>query len=158
MKYRVFALDVDGVLTDGGIYLDAEGKELLRFHVLDGLGIRRWIEAGLTCVWISARSSPVVVARAQMLGVDHLLLGVDDKARALRNFLSEHGYSWSDVVYLGDDIVDLEPVRLSGLGVAVQTAVDELKEVADLVTLAPGGGGAVREVVERILPKPQGRR
>lgn len=151
MTPGVLALDVDGVLTDGGIYVSEGGEEMLRFSVLDGFGIRRWIDAGGLCVWISARSSTAMGARAERLGVPHVLLGVVDKSAALEDFLAGYGHSWQDVVYIGDDLVDLEPVRKAGFGVAVASAVAPLKSAAAYVTTAAGGHGAVREVVDRIL-------
>ncbi len=151
MRYAVLALDVDGVLTDGGIYLDEGGTEWLRFSVRDGQGIVRWLASGRTCVWVSARASPAIVARASRLGVCDLLLGVKDKKKALEEFLSSRGYRWDDVVYIGDDLVDLEAVREAGLGVAVADAVPALKRAARYVTSAPGGRGAVREVVDMTM-------
>ncbi|MCU0612381.1 MAG: HAD hydrolase family protein [Candidatus Eisenbacteria bacterium] len=151
MTIGVLALDVDGVLTDGGLYLSGLGEEMLRFGVLDGLGITRWLQTGRLCVWVSARSSPAAAVRAERLGVKHLLFGVHDKASALESFLGEHGYTWADVAYMGDDLVDMEPVMRAGLGIAVANAVAEVRDAARYVTVASGGAGAVREVVDMLL-------
>jgi len=147
----VLALDIDGVLTDGGIYLSDRGDEMLRFGVLDGLGITRWLASGRECVWVSARESAAATIRAERLGVRHLLLGVHDKVAAMEAFLSSHGYCWDQVVYVGDDLIDLEPMRRSGLGIAVSNAVPELKRAAGYVTVTAGGSGAVREVIDMLL-------
>lgn len=151
MDYRLLALDVDGVLTDGGIYIDSDGRELLRFHVADGLGMKRWMSTGRYCVWITARESAAVFTRAKSLGVDRVLAGIENKEEALTALFHELGLGWKDVVYVGDDLVDLDPIRRSGLGVAVCSAVPEVKEAADLVTITGGGQGAVREVIDSLL-------
>lgn len=157
MSMRVLAVDVDGVLTDGAIYLSEKGEELLRFDVRDGAGIVRWMQAGRECVWVSARCSVAVTMRAHHLGVRHLIAGVHAKADALESFLAQHGYCWHDVVYIGDDAVDLDPIRRAGLGVAVADAAFPVREAAGYVTTAPGGRGAVREVVDMILGLDAGR-
>jgi 3-deoxy-D-manno-octulosonate 8-phosphate phosphatase (KDO 8-P phosphatase) len=149
--YKVLALDVDGVLTDGAIYVDSGGDETLRFHVLDGLAIHRWCEAGNLCVWITGRRSKAVKTRAASLGINHLLIGIVDKAAEMTRLLADTGYTWDQVVYVGDDLPDIEPIRRAGLGVAVQSAVREVKEVAIMTTCTPGGQGAVREVVDLLL-------
>ena len=143
--------DVDGVLTDGGISYDNQGIETKRFHVHDGMGIRLWRKAGYHFGIITHRSSHIVKTRAAELGVDILRQGIDDKLTAMRGILDELEITPAQVCYLGDDLPDLRVVQAVGLGVAVADACEELRQAAHYVTAAPGGFGAVRETIERIL-------
>ncbi|MFQ5896220.1 MAG: KdsC family phosphatase [Nitrospinota bacterium] len=154
-RVRLLAMDVDGVLTDGGIYL-AEGVELRRFDVKDGAGIVLAQRAGLEVAWLSGRSSPVVAARAADLGVRHLRQGSLDKLPGYLEVVSELGLADAQVAYVGDDVLDVPVLRRVGLAVAVADASPEARRAAHLVTRAAGGRGAVREVVELIL-KAQGK-
>jgi YrbI family 3-deoxy-D-manno-octulosonate 8-phosphate phosphatase len=148
--------DVDGVLTDGGILLDADGRELKRFHVRDGYGLRLWHDLGKRTALISGRSAPVVEARARELHIGRVVQGAVDKLPVFRQVLAEEKLSPEAVCYVGDDLPDLGPVLEAGLGVAVADACTDLRAVADYVTHTPGGCGAVREVIEMIL-RCQGR-
>jgi len=151
VKPSVLVLDVDGVLTDGGIYVDNQGRESIRFNVHDGYGIRSWIDAGGDCVWISGRDNPSVAARAENLGINSLFMGVTDKIAVLEQYIRSRDLQWDDVVYIGDDIVDIEPIRRAAIGVAVASAVPEVKDAADMITQRMGGYGAVREVIDRLI-------
>ncbi len=143
--------DVDGVLTDGRIVLDNQGIEAKVFFIRDGLGIRLWQRAGYRFGLISQRSSHSVKMRAADLGIELIRQGIPEKLAAVKQILAELGLKWRQVCYLGDDLPDLPVVRAAGLGVAVDDACVELRQAAHYVTTAPGGGGAVREVVELIL-------
>ena len=144
-------LDVDGVLTDGGVTLDAAGEELKTFHIRDGLGLRLWQRAGLRSGFVTGRRSGAVEARAAELGITFLRQGVTDKQAVVAAILDECGLSWEQTAFVGDDLPDLPVVRRCGLGVAVADACPELRAAADVVTSRPGGRGAVRELVERLL-------
>ena len=148
---QLLVLDVDGVLTDGGIYLDAEGRELKRFHVLDGAGMKFWQRAGKQIAIISGRSSPAVVFRAGELGVTALRLNAKQKLPAYESVLAELGLSDAQTAVMGDDLPDLPLMRRSGLAIAPADAVEEVRRAADLLTRRGGGAGAVREAVEFIL-------
>ena len=150
-KVRLLILDVDGVLTDGGIYLDAEGRELKRFNVHDGTGIKWAMRAGLTVAIISGRDSAVVKARAKELGIEHVHVGAKIKLDAYDALMQGLPFNDSEVCYIGDDCPDLPVMRRVGYAVAVPNARDEVKQAAAHVTTSPGGSGAVRELVELIL-------
>jgi len=150
---RLLVLDVDGVLTDGTVLLHADGSESKAFNLLDGHGIKMWRRAGLEVAFLSGRPSPATRHRAAQLEVEHVLEGCHQKLPALKGLIERLGLKRQQVAYVGDDLLDLPPVRYSGFGVAVANAVDELKHCADYVTTRPGGHGAVREVIEVILKK-----
>ncbi len=148
--------DVDGVLTDGTLWLDAQGVELKGFSIRDGLAVRLWQRAGHRFGLVTARSSQAVKLRAAELGITLLRQGSEDKLAVVREVLEQQNLEPDKVCYIGDDLPDLPVLRYVGLGVAVADAAPELRQAAHLVTQAPGGRGAVRETVEVIL-KAQGR-
>lgn len=151
----LMVVDVDGVMTDGGIVLDDNGVETKRFSVRDGHGLRLWGRAGHTSAIVTSRESRVVELRAHELDIDHVIQGAKKKLPAYEELLAKAGVENRNVCYIGDDLVDLPLVRRAGLGVAVADACPELLEAADVVTHARGGHGAVREVTDMIL-KAQG--
>jgi 3-deoxy-D-manno-octulosonate 8-phosphate phosphatase (KDO 8-P phosphatase) len=148
---ELLVLDVDGVLTDGGLIVHADGSESKRFHTVDGHGIRMWQRAGGRVALLSGRFSEPVNRRAQELDIAHVLQDCHRKLPALEHLLSQMGLAAENTAFVGDDLTDLPPIRHVGFGVAVANAVDEVKEQADYVTQRPGGQGAVREVIEYIL-------
>ncbi|MBD3348204.1 MAG: HAD hydrolase family protein [Candidatus Eisenbacteria bacterium] len=150
-KVRVLVLDVDGVLTRAQIVLGTEGELLMEFSARDGIGIKIAQHAGIEVTFLSARAPAIVERRAKMLGVTDVRLGHERKLPIVREIAGERGVALENVAYVGDDLVDREPVASVGLGVAVGDACRDLKEATPFVTEAPGGGGAVREVVEAIL-------
>ena len=149
-KVKLLLCDVDGVLTDGCILLGS-GREVKKFHIRDGLGLRILSRAGIRVGWISNRPSPATSERARELKIDYVHQGAGSKVDVARGMMAQAGVTWTEVCYVGDDIVDLAMVGQAGVGVAVANAVEELKAQADYVTQADGGNGAVREVVEAIL-------
>jgi len=144
-------LDVDGVLTDGGIYYDNAGVELKRFHVRDGSGLKIWKFAGKHAAIITGRTSKLVEIRAAELGITPVIQGAAEKLPAYRQFLAETRCKPDQVCAVGDDVPDLGVLRHSGLAVAVADACPEARDVADYVTRVRGGFGAIREVIELIL-------
>ncbi len=150
---RLFAMDVDGTLTDGGLILHGAGGESKRFDVQDGLGIVRLQAAGVEVAFVSGRRSAVTLRRAEELGVRVCRQGVGDKLAVLRELAGERGLNAAEVAFAGDDLNDLECLRWAGWGVAVANAVPEAKEVADVVTRASGGAGAMREAAELLLKR-----
>ncbi len=148
---QILVMDVDGVLTDGTIIINADGSESKFFNSLDGHGIRMWRRAGLKVAFLSGRSSESTKYRAEQLEVDYCLQDCHNKLDGLENFLEQSGLSAREVAYIGDDLPDLPPIRYVGFGVTVANAVDEVKQYADYVTARRGGSGAVREVIEYIL-------
>jgi 3-deoxy-D-manno-octulosonate 8-phosphate phosphatase (KDO 8-P phosphatase) len=154
-KVRLLGLDVDGVLTDNGVFigpLAGERVELKRFDIQDGLGLILLRTAGLPVVWLSGRSSEATAMRAAELRVEELLqVPGPRKAAAFAEALKRRGLDWADAAFVGDDLADLPVLRRVGLPIAVANAVPDVKAVAAHVTRAAGGHGAVREVVETIL-------
>lgn len=153
---EVLVLDVDGVLTEGGIIHGTGGLEIKRFHVRDGSGLKLWAAAGKRAAIITGRSSPVVDVRAAEVSVAHVRQGVTDKQTALERLLQELAVGHEQVCCMGDDWPDLGPLSRCGLAVAVADACPETRAVAHHVTRAAGGRGAVRETIELIL-RCQGR-
>jgi 3-deoxy-D-manno-octulosonate 8-phosphate phosphatase (KDO 8-P phosphatase) len=154
-RVRLLGLDVDGVLTDNGVYIGpvaGNRVELKRFDIQDGLGLILLKTAGLPVVWVSGRSSEATVLRAAELRVEELLqVPGPRKAAAFAELLERRGIGWEEVAFVGDDIADLPILRRVGLPIAVANAVPEVKQVAAYVTRAAGGHGAVREVIETLL-------
>lgn len=148
--------DVDGVLTDGGIVFDNQGIEAKSFHVRDGLGIKLWQRAGYTFGILTARTSHIVKVRSAELGIDIVRQGFEEKLSIAQQVIAELKLQPEQVCYIGDDLTDLPVMRHVGWAVGVADAVDEIREYANLVTQAPGGRGAVRELVEYLL-KEKGR-
>ena len=148
---QLLALDVDGVLTDGTVIINADGSEGKSFSVVDGHGIRMWQKAGLKVALLSGRYSPPTKHRAEQLEIDYCIEDCFEKLPALQKLLGQIGLSPHQVAYVGDDLLDLPPIQYVGFGAAVANAVDEVKDAADYVTKRRGGDGAVREVIEYIL-------
>lgn len=148
---EVLLLDVDGVLTDGGIIYGDDGREWKVFHVRDGSGLKIWHLAGKRSAVISGRSSSVVDVRAMELGISLVLQGAADKRPAYQRVLTDMAVRPEQVCYMGDDVPDLPILHNCGLAVAVADACPEVRTAAHYVTGAPGGRGAVRETVELIL-------
>jgi 3-deoxy-D-manno-octulosonate 8-phosphate phosphatase (KDO 8-P phosphatase) len=154
-RIQLLVLDVDGVLTDNGIWLGpvaGERVELKRFDVQDGLGMVLLRAAEIPMVWLTGRHSEATALRARELKVNELLqVPGPRKLEALEDLLQRRGLPWEAVAYAGDDLADLKVLRRVGLPLAVANAVPEVRAVASYVTRAHGGHGAVREIVEALL-------
>ena len=150
-RIKLLVLDVDGVLTDGRLYISPAGEELKVFHVRDGSGLVALQRAGVTVAIISGRDSAAVTRRAAELGIRHVRQGVGDKAAALGSLLRELGVAPDETACVGDDTPDLPMLGAAGLAVAVGDAHAALRPVVHWVTSAPGGRGAVREVCDLLI-------
>jgi len=148
---ELLVLDVDGVLTDGRIQMDADGREFKVFNVKDGYGIRRVLDAGITVAVISGRKSVPVEKRTAELGIKHVHLGVDKKLVVLNKLMQELDVAAAAVACVGDDTPDVECMSAVGLAIAVADAHADLDAVADWHTTRDGGQGAVREVCDLLL-------
>jgi 3-deoxy-D-manno-octulosonate 8-phosphate phosphatase (KDO 8-P phosphatase) len=148
---KLLVLDVDGVLTDGAIVIDADGRESKSFNSVDGHGIRMWRRAGLKVAFISGRAADAVSRRARDLEIEHVFQGCHDKLPVLEELLEKEKLAPQQVAVVGDDLPDLPMMRYAGFAATVPGAVDEVRQNADYVTARPGGSGAVREVIEYIL-------
>jgi 3-deoxy-D-manno-octulosonate 8-phosphate phosphatase (KDO 8-P phosphatase) len=153
---ELLIVDVDGVLTDGVIAVDDRGVETKHFHVRDGLAFALWHRAGKGSAILSGRRTEAVDRRAVELKIGHVLQGRAEKAEPFRVLVDELGLAPRQVCFVGDDLPDLPVLLAVGLAACPADAVDEVRDAVHLVTHAPGGRGAVREVVEVIL-KCQGK-
>ena len=148
---RVAFFDVDGVLTDGGLYLSEQGETLKRFHILDGLGLQLLQRAGIVAVVITGRDSKPLRARMQALGVAHVHYGIEHKLAAAEQTLGELGLDWNQAAAMGDDWPDLPVLRRCAFACAPANAHAEVKACAHHVTRAAGGHGAAREFCDLLL-------
>ncbi|MCX7120394.1 MAG: HAD-IIIA family hydrolase [Gammaproteobacteria bacterium] len=149
-KIKLLILDVDGVLTDGKIYMTAHGEETIAFFVRDGLGIEMLHAIGISVAVISGRNTPAVLHRLKKLRVQHIYLGHLDKIASYENLLSTLKISPDEVAYVGDDLPDIAVMEKVGLSFAVANAMDAVKKAAMHCTEKKGGKGAVREVCDLI--------
>ncbi|MBL8429850.1 MAG: HAD-IIIA family hydrolase [Dechloromonas sp.] len=148
---KLVAFDIDGVMTDGGLHYTDDGHELKTFNVQDGLGVVLLRRAGIKVAIITGRTSNVVNCRAKDLGVEHVFHGVGNKGAVSGQLLEQLGFQWSELAFMGDDLIDLPAMTRCGLAIAPANARQIVKERAHMVTEAGGGKGAVREAVEFIL-------
>jgi len=148
---RLIVLDVDGVLTDGRIHIDAHGVETKTFHTRDGLALRAWMKLGGEVAIITGRAGMALQHRADELGIRHVYQNVTDKRRAFGDLLRALRIVASHAAVIGDDLPDLPMMRLAGYPIAVADAVPEVRAVAEYVTGATGGCGAVRDALEHLL-------
>ena len=150
-KIKLLFLDVDGVMTDGRIIMNARGEEIKAFDAKDGQGLKMLISSGVEVAIISGRKSPVLEHRARDLGIDGLYQGVGDKGALCKKLIEKKGLEKEQVCSMGDDVPDLAMFGESGLCIAVADAVKEIRGAADFITKSRGGRGAVREVCEWLL-------
>jgi 3-deoxy-D-manno-octulosonate 8-phosphate phosphatase (KDO 8-P phosphatase) len=153
---RLLTCDVDGVLTDGTIYVGENGAELKAYSSLDGLGVKWLVRSGVAVAWITGSDAPAVAQRAAMLGVTRVYQGADEKLEVWERLRRELALDPAQCAHIGDDFPDLPLIVRAGLGVTVPHAPEALKSRANYVTRREGGRGAVREVCEMIL-QAQGR-
>ena len=150
-RVRAVAFDVDGVLTDGGLWWGTSGEELKRFCFADIMGVSLARRAGLELALISGEDSPLVDRFAQKLLIRHVVKGCRDKAAALRDFAAATGIDPAETCFMGDDVNDLPAMRIAGLAAAPANAAAEVLAQADFVAKKTGGNGAVRELVDALL-------
>ena len=150
-EIRCLCLDVDGVLTDGRVYIGDDGQPMRAFHIHDGFAIRAFQQVGGTVVIITGKRSNAVRVRADELGIQYCVQGSEDKLADLLRLLPKIGVELEQVAAVGDDLPDLPVLRRCGFPIAVANAVAEVKAAAQLITKRRGGEGAVREAVEHLL-------
>ncbi len=148
---KLFAMDVDGILTDGTVHISSDGTETKQFSILDGMGLVRLAKHGIATAWISGRPSGATTARATELKIPHLVQGRTDKLDALQELAAQLDLGHDQIVYMGDDDIDAPAIQWAGLGVTVPDAMPAALAAADYLTARPAGRGAVREVCEHIL-------
>ena len=150
-QIKLLILDVDGVLTDGGIIIHSDGTESKRFHVMDGHRITMWQRTGGIVAIISGRQTPATQIRADQLRIEHVMQDCKQKLPAFEQLLEKLHLKPEQVACIGDDVMDIPLVRRAGFGVAVANAAEELKACARYITSRQGGDGAVAEVVDYLL-------
>lgn len=150
-QVTLLALDVDGVLTDGGLYYTETGEVLRKFNIKDGQGLQLVMQAGIEVAIITAKSSASTLHRAKALGIVHTFLGVADKLSALKELCERLNLSLSQVAYVGDDINDLPVMQAVGCPLTVADATPQNRDCALYITKCAGGEGAVREVCNYLL-------
>lgn len=150
-RIKVMIFDVDGILTDGSLTYGPDGEVTKTFHVLDGLGIQLLQKTGVVTAIISARKSPIVLARARDLGIAHVWQGQHDKRVAFAELLAQLDVTAEQCGYIGDDVIDLPLLTRVGFAVTVPTGHPEVQHRAHYVTRAGGGRGAVREVCDLVM-------
>ena len=148
---RLAIFDVDGVLTDGTLWIGAQGEAFKAFNILDGHGVKMLQAAGVDTAILSGRDSEAVLRRAAELSIRHVVQGASDKLAAFEELLAQSGYRAQACSFMGDDLPDLPVLQRCGFAVAVANAVDAVKAAAHYVTEAPGGRGAVREFSDLVL-------
>ena len=148
---KLFVFDVDGVLTDGSLILLDNGEMARQMNIKDGYALQLAIKHGYDILIISGGSSSAVKIRLQNLGIQHIFLGVIDKKNLLLNFVAEHRLKKEEILYMGDDLPDLLPMKEAGVACAPADAVPEIKSIAHYISPAFGGKGCVRDVIEKVL-------
>ena len=150
-KIKLFVCDIDGVFSDGRIYLGNDGEELKAFHTKDGYGIKALGASGVDVAVITGRQSNIVATRMTALNVKHIVQGKENKLPALKNMITKLNLSLGQVAYIGDDMPDYECMKYIGLSIAVKDAHPTILNVADYVTTIRGGFGAVRETCDIMM-------
>jgi 3-deoxy-D-manno-octulosonate 8-phosphate phosphatase (KDO 8-P phosphatase) len=148
---RLFAMDVDGVLTDGTVIVGADGTEAKAFSILDGHGLKQLARAGIAVAWISGRASGATTVRANELKIPHVVQGRVDKLVALQELAGRLGIPAAGCAYMGDDVIDAPAIAWAGIGIAPSAAMPAALEAADYVPARAAGRGAVREICELLL-------
>ncbi len=151
MKIKLIVVDVDGTMTDGGIYYDNQGNEAKRFCTKDAAGFFAAKQCGITTMVLTGRASAATEHRMSELKVDYILQDVKDKAKVLKTHMVEHGIDKSEVMYVGDDLNDLLPMQLAGFVACPKDACVEIKQIANYISNLNGGHGAVRDCIEYVL-------
>src|SRR5690606_2608641 len=150
-QIRTFIFDVDGVLTNGNVLVTENGEQLRQFNIKDGYALQLAVKKGYRIVVISGAKSLGVQKRLLGLGITDIFLGVSDKIAVFNKYKAEHHLEPSQMVYVGDDIPDLQVMRLAGLAVCPKDAVDEIKEISHYISPKNGGEGVARDIIEELL-------
>ncbi|WHZ28810.1 MAG: 3-deoxy-D-manno-octulosonate 8-phosphate phosphatase [Nitrospira sp.] len=156
-EIRLFATDVDGVLTDGGMYYAESGDEWKKFNTRDGMGIKLLQKAGLITAIVTQERTRLVARRAEKLAIPELHQGVMDKLSVIRDMAIRHGISLRQIAYIGDDVNDIEALKAVGLSAAPADGLPQVVGIVDYVCRQQGGEGAVREIAEMILDAQENR-
>jgi len=150
-KIRAFAFDVDGVLTDGSLLVLDDGQMARRMNIKDGYALQLAVKSGYPVLVISGGTSQAVKLRLQKLGISDIYMGVKDKKEVLVRFVKAMNLNWDEVLYMGDDVPDLEVMSMCGLPCCPSDAASEIRSASHFISQIPGGSGCVREVIEKVM-------
>jgi 3-deoxy-D-manno-octulosonate 8-phosphate phosphatase (KDO 8-P phosphatase) len=147
-KIKLVVSDVDGIMTDGGVFYDENGNITKRFSIYDGQGIKMLLEKGVKVAIISASNSKATYHRFNQLGVNSISIGIKEKLNEYHTILHNMGITSEQSIYVGDDLVDINCMKIAGISITVPNAIKEIKEIADYITKKNGGDGAFREICD----------
>jgi 3-deoxy-D-manno-octulosonate 8-phosphate phosphatase (KDO 8-P phosphatase) len=150
-QIKVFVFDVDGVLTDGMLYVFNNGEQVRRMNIKDGFALQLAVKKGYRVIVISGSYSEAVISRLNKLGITDVYMKITDKKGRLEQLMQEYGVSWPDVLFMGDDIPDYTVMKSAGLACAPADAAPEIKQAAHYISPYTGGTGCVREMIEKVL-------
>ncbi len=150
-QVTTFVFDVDGVLTDGTLFVFDDGQFVRRMNIKDGFALQLAVKKGYRVIIISGGTSDAVTQRLNRLGINDVFMQVTDKKGKLAEYVKQHNLKWNEVLFMGDDIPDYEVMKQVGLSCAPADAVTEIKQIANYISLLPGGQGCAREVIEKVL-------
>jgi len=150
-KIKLFVFDIDGVLTDGSLYVFADGEQVRKMNIKDGFALQLAVKKGYSVLVISGAFSDGVARRLEKLGITDVFMKVDDKKELLANYVAEKKILAEQVLYMGDDIPDYQVMKMAGLACAPADAMPEIKSIAHYIAIKNGGEGCVREVIEKVL-------
>lgn len=150
-EVKLFVFDVDGVLTDGSLYVFASGEQVRRMNIKDGFALQLAVKKGYGMMIMSGSQSEAVVKRLEKLGITDVFMNVKDKREHLNNYIAEKRFMSEQVLFMGDDIPDYLTMKSVGLACAPSDAMPEIRQVAHYITTCKGGEGCVREVIEKVL-------
>lgn len=148
---KILVMDVDGTLTDGKVYIGKDGELMKAFNIKDGLMISRLPKYGIVPIIITGRSSIITELRCKELGINEVYQGVSNKVEKLMEVIAKLGCNLKDVAYIGDDLIDIECMKICGISGCPSDAIQEIKEISMFISKQKGGEGAVREFIEWIL-------
>lgn len=148
---KLLCCDIDGVMTDGGLYYSDDGSRFAKFHVLDGMGLKRLQASGVKIAFITQSRTKYIETRARDLGVDYCFMGIEDKLAQMKVILEGEEFDLGSVAHIADDVNDLSLLAAVGVTVTIPAGVPQVQDVCDFVTSAQGGNGAVRELCDAIL-------
>ena len=150
-RITTFVFDVDGVLTDGTLFVFDDGQFVRRMNIKDGFALQLAIKKGYRVAIISGGASDAVTLRLNRLGITDVFMQVTNKQQQLANYIQQHNLTWDEVLFMGDDIPDYEVLEHVGMPCAPADAVPEIKQVAKYISTVPGGQGCVRDVIEKVM-------
>lgn len=151
MDYKIIVVDVDGTMTDGGVYYDEHGNEMKKFCTKDAAGFFAAKQCGIKIMVLTGRECAATIRRMNELDVDYIYQNINNKVDFLTEFMANNGISKDQLIYIGDDLNDLPPMKLAGFVGCPANSCAEILEIADYVSVKNGGEGAVRDVIEHVL-------